>query len=200
MELEEMKNLWEGMSQRLNNQKTLTDQLVIEMTQLKYNSKTNFFRNKEFFGLAVAYTMNGIVIYSFESLDTWYLKTTGIVMIIILGILPLFSIDWVKGLRKIELTKSSYKEVLEQFYKTQKRIKQIESIGLIISPFLFVSSSVFFSKIIGNEDLFKLNMSWTLITSIVLIFIGTIYFIIISNKKKRKQLKFIEQLLKDLKH
>lgn len=200
MELEEMKNLWEDMSQKLDNQKILTDKLVIEMTLLKYDNKTNILKYKEFFGLVVAYIMIGIIIYSFQSLDTWYLKTSGIVMIIILGMLPLYSIDWVKRLKKIDLVKSSYKEILEQFYKTQKRIKQIESTGLIISPFLFVVSSVFFSKVMGNEDLFKLNMSWALITCIVLIFIGTIYFIIISNKKKRKQLQFIEQLLKELKH
>ena len=199
MDLDEMKNVWDDMTKKLDSHKILTDQLIIEMTQLKYDNKTNILKNKEFLGLALAYTMIGIVIYSFESLDTWYLKTSGIVMMIILCVLPLYSIDWVKRLKKINLAKSSYKETLEQFYKTQKRVKQIELIGLSISPLLFVASSMVCLKIMGNEDIFKLKISWALIICIILIFIGVVYFIIISNKKKRNQLQFIEQLLKDLK-
>lgn len=199
MELDEMKNLWTDMTQKLDNQKILNDQLIIEMTQLKYNDKTNVLKNKEFFGLTVAYTMIGIIIYFFESLNTWYLQTAGIVMIIILGILPVYSVDWVNRLKKLDLAKSTYKEILEQFYKAQKRVKHIEIIGLVISPILFVASSVVFLKIMGNEDVFTLKPSWGLMASMLLTFIGVIYFIITSNKKKRKQLQHIEQLLKELK-
>ena len=42
MELEEMKVLWQEMSQQVEKQKSLTDKLIIEMTQQKYAQKFEY--------------------------------------------------------------------------------------------------------------------------------------------------------------
>lgn len=112
-------------------------------------------------------------------------------------VMPLYTIAVIKRMKKIDLAKSSYKEVMEHFYSVKSRLKQAEKISLIASPFLFVSSMVILTKIFTNKDLFALTFQLPIMLLIVLSFIGAILFNIWAFKKRGEQLQSVKQLLEE---
>tara|TARA_R100000789_G_C2893108_1_gene118081 strand:+ start:305 stop:529 length:225 start_codon:yes stop_codon:yes gene_type:complete len=55
MELEEMKNLWEGMNDRIEKQERLTKNLIGNVTEEKYHSKLKKIRYSEIIGTIICY-------------------------------------------------------------------------------------------------------------------------------------------------
>ena len=85
MELEEMKNIWKNMEE---NQKIIPYKIT-RISQIEYNKKATIFRTGEIFGLLIAYTFAGFILYIFNGLDNWHLRLCGIILIIYLGCIKL---------------------------------------------------------------------------------------------------------------
>ncbi len=197
MELEEMKNLWDNMNQKALRQPGFVQHNISNMTQLKYNEKANLFKVGEIMGLLVAYTLAGIILYKFNILDTWYLSICGVILVMYLLVMPLYTITGIKRMKKINLAKSSYKEVMEHFYSVKNRLRQAEKISLMASPFLFIASMVVLTKMVLDIDFFTLPFQLPILLLIVLSFIGAILFNIWAFKKRGKQLQSVKQLLEE---
>jgi hypothetical protein len=206
MELEEMKSLWDDMNQKplkqkgfLHNNLSNMAQLnnINNMTQLKYNKQASIFKVAEIIGLLVAYTFAGIILYKFNILDKWYLSICGITLVMYLLVMPLYTITGTRRMKKIDLAKSSHKEVMEHFYSVKSRMKQAEKVSLIASPFLFVASTVILTKIFTDIDFFTLIFQLPIVLLMVLSFIGAILFNIWVFKKRGKQLQSVKQLLEE---
>lgn len=197
MELEEMKSVWVAMDQNPVNQTGFAHHNISNMTQLKYNKKANTFKVGEIMGLLVAYTFAGIILYQFNVLDKWYLRSCGIILVMYLLVMPLYTLHGIKRMKKIDLTRSSYKEVMEHFYSVKSRFKKAEKISLIASPFLFISSVVIFTKTFTDMDLFALPFQFRFVLLVFLSFVGAILFNIWAFKKREEQLQSVKQLLEE---
>jgi uncharacterized integral membrane protein len=196
MELEEMQSLWDDMNQKPVKQKG-SHLNISNMTQLKYNKKAYIFKVGEIMGLLVAYTFAGIILYKFNTLDKWYLIICGIILVMYLLVMPLYTIAGIIRMKKIDLAKSSYKEVMEHFYSVKSRLKQTEKISFIASPFIFVASMVILTKIFTDIDFFALTFQLPMMLLIVLSFTGAILFNIWAFKKRVEQLQSVKQLLEE---
>ena len=89
MELEEMQAAWSQMSQDLEKQKQLTDEIILKMTQQKYTSQWNKIFTAEKIGGIICYTALIALLFNFNKFDTLGLQISGILCIIILAILPI---------------------------------------------------------------------------------------------------------------
>ncbi len=173
MELQEMQGLWQEMSQKLDQQRQLTDTLIMEMTQQKYRSKFSKLYAFELLGGAICYIFAMAILLYFGRLDTWYLQASGILCILILAVLPIFSIKAIKTMQELNLADHSYKDTLQQFANRKKRFMQFQQLNLALTPIFMICTLPVATKILKNKDVFLIGTSqlWFIgIMSVLLFF------------------------------
>ncbi len=197
MELEKMKSLWDDMNEnnvKMNNPLNLNDK---DMSHLKYNEESKIFKTAEITGLIIAYIFAGIILYNFNLLDKWYLIICGIILVSYLLLMPLYTLAGIRRMKKVDLVKLNYKEVLEHFYSVKSRLKQAEKISLWASPLIFVSASAIITKIFLHIDLFTYQFKLPILILITLSFVGAFLFNIWVFQKRDSQLLSVKQLLEE---
>ena len=137
MELEEMQTAWATMSQELEKQQKLTNELILKMTQQRYHNHWNKIATPEKIGGVICYaTVIALIIY-FNKLDTIGLQISGGLCILILTILPIISLKTIRDLQHIDIGNNNYKETMEAFARSKKRFINFQKINIGIS-FLFM--------------------------------------------------------------
>ena len=88
MELEELQSAWTKMSDELDQQKKLTNKIILDMTKQKYQNKFTTITKYESLGALVCFAIALFVIFNFNKLDTWYLQACGAFTLLFLIVLP----------------------------------------------------------------------------------------------------------------
>ena len=122
MDLEEMKTMWEDMSKEMTQQKILTDNLVLSLTQEKYKNKFSKVELYESIGAVICFASAIWLIINFAKLDVWYLKVFATIAISLLIILPFITLKKIKGMKVLELQSLSYKETLINFQRRKREL------------------------------------------------------------------------------
>jgi len=174
MELEEMKTLWEEMSQKVEKQKLVTDQIIMDMTQQKYTSKFSKIFLYESLGSVICFGMAIYLLFNIEKLDTWYLMACGIFTLAFLFLLPLFTLWSLTRLKRLDVTAYSYKETLVRFERSKKWVLLLQRTGIYLSFILFLAVLPVMSKIFNNKDMFKMDMD-----ALPWIFTGVVFVLLI---------------------
>lgn len=191
MELEEMKNIWDSQFQIPD----LTLNRINKERHWELRKKMKNFQISEVIGFIVAYLLAAVILYHFSQLDTWYLKLCGVILLTYFLLMPLYTIAIIKRLGSPDLILSSYKEILEHFYTIQKKLNRVEQISFIISPLLYISSTILLTKIYVNLDVFNANPKvWIVIVSA---FILSTLFNMWSFRKRKTYFLSTMQLLED---
>ena len=121
MTLEEMQTVWSEMTEKINNQKRLTDKLIMEMTQEKFRNKISQISKYESAGAIVCFIMAILIIVNLNKLDTWYLLASGLFVTAYLIIIPLIVLKYIRDMKTIDLVNNTYKESLIEFTKRRKQ-------------------------------------------------------------------------------
>jgi len=174
MELEEMKTLWEEMSQKVEKQQLVTDQLIMDMTQQKYSNKFSKILLYESFGTVICFVMAIYILFNIEKLDTWYLMTCGIFTITFLFLLPLFTLRSLSRIKRLDVAAYSYKETLVRFERSKKSVLLLQRSGVYLSLIMFLAVLPVFNKIFNNKDMFTMDMD-----AFPRIFTGVVFVLII---------------------
>ena len=160
MELEEMKGLWNNMSEELERQKMLTDKMIVEMTKQKYRDKLSGISLPETVGTLVCFAMATYALFNFAKLDTWYLALCGIISISFCIVLPVLSLRSIDKLKQIDLTNISYKDSLIQYAKEKDRFVRIQKAGYYLG-FIFVLAVLpVAGKLMRDKDLLLDSKLW----------------------------------------
>ena len=154
MELEELQSAWVQMSEELNHQKKLTNQLILDMTKQKYQNKFSTITKYESIGAVVCFAVAFFVLLNFGKLDTWYLIVCGIFTLSFLIILPILVLSTLKKIKHIDILKGSYKENLSTYLKTKNRLLKLQQIGILVGFVGLVFIVPVTSKIISNKNVF----------------------------------------------
>ena len=158
MELEELKSAWTQMSDELNHQKKLTNQIILDMTKQKYQNKFTTITKYETLGAVVCFVVAFFVLLNFGKLDTWYLQVCGLLTLSFLIVLPVMVLTTLKRLKNIDILNGSYKENLKFYLKTKNRLLRLQKIGItigFIGLFFIVPVT---SKIISNKNVFLTSL------------------------------------------
>lgn len=177
MELEEMKTLWQEMSQQVEQQKKLTDALIMDMTQQKYTQKFSKITAYETIGAFICFITAILILVNFNKLDTWYLAACGIFTLSYLLTLPILVLRSLKTIRSINISSASYKESIVGFAKAKKQLLLIQKLGLYVNFILFLAIIPVASKLIGDKDIFMTGgslwkYSFIIIVAIAMIFVS----------------------------
>lgn len=171
MELEEMKTLWNEMSLEIEKQKSLTDKIIIDMTQKRYTNKFNTVLIYESIGAVVCFAIAFFLIANLGKLDTWYLLTFGIFTISFLLVLPILVLRSINRIKRLNITTNSYKETIVGFARAKKELLTTQRIGIYMSFILALVIMPVASKILNNKDFFVMEHSakfWFLLPVFIL--------------------------------
>jgi len=176
MKLEEMQNLWEEMSHKIDSQQQLTDKIIMEMTQQKFKNRFSKLSFIETIGAVICFAAAIFILVNMDVMSTWYLKTFSIISVGILLILPILSLGAINGMKKLDLSKSNYKDTLIEFAKRKKSMMLIQQVSVGISIILMWLVAPVFSMIMNGKDFFMQEHSPGLLIFYGATTIGVIFF------------------------
>ena len=170
MELEEMKGLWENMSEELERQKLLTDKMVVEMTRQKYRGKLSQISLPETVGTVICFAMAAYALFNFEKLDTWYLALCGIISVAFCIVLPVLSLRSIDRMKQINLEQNSYRETLIQYAKEKDRFVRVQKAGYYLGFVFSLAVLPVAGKLMRDKDLILDAKLWIWYIPLALIF------------------------------
>ncbi len=161
MDLDEMKNTWAQMSAEIENQKRLTDKIILKMAHQKSSRSIGKLKRFEMFGGPIMGTLLIIMISVamfnglFESLG---LKIFAVLSILIFLVSMYASWKFISKLGKVNLLENSIEDSQKYFQAVKSSVKNQKKMGL----FIMIPTIVFFApvvmKIFTGHDIF-LNFS-----------------------------------------
>ncbi|MEL6274643.1 MAG: hypothetical protein AAFU03_06065, partial [Bacteroidota bacterium] len=160
MELEEMQALWQETNKKLEAQKLLTDQLIIDMTQERYRNKFTTITNFEMAGSIICLLVGIAILIHLKQLDTWYLLACGLFSAIYFIALPFFVLRALYRLSNLNLAGGSSRETLIEFSKRKKAVLLTQQIGMLLNLVLLVVSLPVATKIMKGKDIFLGSNVW----------------------------------------
>jgi hypothetical protein len=196
MELEEMRNEWQEMSKKMERQQLLTDKLIVEMTQEKYNNKLKSISIPETVGAVICFLSALYILRYFSKLDTWYLVVCGIFSIVYLIILPLKSMSSIKKMQRINISNKSIAQNLIDFANSKKKFWLVQRVGFYLNFIFIITILPISGKLLSNKDLFLENKLWYFYIPILIVFM--LVFSRWGLKHYKKATESAENLLKEL--
>lgn len=159
MEIEEMKALWSEMSDQLEQQKKLTNEIIMNMTQERYARKFQTIFNLEAFFSVFSFILSFILLLNFHKLDTWYFLLCGIFTLAIMLLYPIFVLRRLYQLKRLNIIDYSYKETLIKFIKAKNQILKIQRVAAYFYLPLIPAMLLVVVKIMKNENFFAMEKS-----------------------------------------
>lgn len=195
MELDEMKNLWEGMSNRIEKQERLTKNLIGNVTEEKYNSKLKKIRYSEIIGAIICYLGAIYLIINFMKIDPLAEKIFAVISIGLLITLPIISLRSLNSMQKVKISSKTYLETLNDFGKQKIRFQKFQKLNVSLGLFLILVAIPVLSAIKG-VDLSETKHFWILTFPISIIaFFGFAFWVL---KSYNKSLEATEKLLSEI--
>jgi len=198
MELEELQSAWTKMSDELDQQKKLTNKIILDMTKQKYQNKFTTITKYESLGALVCFAIALFVIFNFNKLDTWYLQACGAFTLLFLIVLPVSVLSTLKKIKNIDILKGSYKENLKVYVHTKNRLLRLQQIGIVvgfIGLFFIVPVT---SKIISNKNIFLNSLKTEQIITLTITLVAMAFFCNWAYKGYKKITQSAQELLQDL--
>lgn len=175
MEIEEMQTLWSEMSRQLEEQKKLTNEIIMNMTQERYSRKFQRLFTYEAIGAIICFVLVITVLPYFNKLDTWYFMLCGIYTVLVFTLVPVLVLRALNKLRRLNISAYNYKETLITFVKRKNNILQIQKIAVLFYIPLMLTTPVTGVKILKNLNFLTMEKSITLYIAIVIHFLFTAY-------------------------
>ncbi len=164
MELDELKNTWTSLNERLQKQETLKETIIKEMLQSKSGESLSKLINYTYFGIIVG--LLAIIMLAYRLTITYFgaFKTTLFVgAIVFLALFAVIGILNVIHLHKIDITKSVCQNInLVQTYKIRIKKQVISSYVFVV---LFITAAIVACIISPNMELWR----WVVIGIFVII-------------------------------
>lgn len=156
MELEELEDIWGNMSEKLDQKIILSDELADNVKTKKFRQQRQIFWKSQIGGFILAYILLFVVILYFNSLQTWIEKTAALIWAVYLALMPLYTLWSVRGLKDIDIFKSTYQYNLYLFLKSKKRVIQAQTFSLLFNPVLFFTAVIVIAKLFLNVNAYVL--------------------------------------------
>lgn len=159
MELEEMQATWSQMSDQLENQKKLTNKLIMEMTKERYKNKIGILSKYEGLGAVICFIAAILLISRFYELNTWYLIASGIFTVCYLIVLPVIVLRSISSMKSIDLINNTYKETLIAYTIKKRQFLLTQKVGIYLNFILLVVSLPVMVKVFKGKDIFITNIN-----------------------------------------
>ena len=191
-----MKSQWVDMSHKVDQQKILTDQLIIDLTKERFDTKMRAISIPESITALMCFAAVLYIISNFNLLDVWYLQLSGVFAIIACLVLPVLSLKSIQKMKSVHISKSTFKETVEAYAKGKSKFMQIQKISFYTSFLVLVALVIVFGKIIKDIDVFTMTekLNWLVPSGIGVLFIFSQWVL----KKYKKATESANTILQEL--
>jgi len=176
MDLEQIEATWLQLSGELEQQKRLTKQIILQMTQERYSNKFKTISFYETIGAVICFLAGLYILVNIGKLDTWYLKACGIFTLSFLFVMPIMVLRALSRIKGMDILKYSFKDTLVRYEKEKKNLLMLQQLGIYASFILMFTTAAVFSKILSNEDFFKVERDGWVYGAIIIAVIFIIFF------------------------
>jgi len=198
MDIEELQSAWTQMSNELNHQKKLTNQIILDMTKQKYQNKFTTITKYETLGAIICFAIAFFVLINFKKLDTWYLQVCGILSLSFLIVLPAIVLTTLKRIKNIDILNGSYKDNLKLYLKTKNRLLRLQQIGIAVGFIGLVFIVPVTSKIISNKNVFLTSLKTEQYIIFAITIVAMVFFCKWAYNGYLKVTRSAQELLQDL--
>jgi hypothetical protein len=196
MELDELKNTWDNATNPAEQQQHLTPKMIEHMTQKKYHSKIKKIAYPEIIGVMICLISALFIGINFNKLDTAFLQVAGIMSILLLVTLSIFSLLSLRQLNIPEDVNRPYAATLKIFATQKLQFFKLQKMNAILSYLLLVSILILMSKFYNGRAISEIKYFWIYSFSF-----GYLFLLFYSKwvaKYYKKTLQQTEELLQDL--
>ncbi|MCB0634363.1 MAG: hypothetical protein R2824_18980 [Saprospiraceae bacterium] len=189
-EFDQLKAIWSEMSNKLDQQKKLTDQLILQMAHEKSSSRLHRIITMESVGVIAVVIFLFILLSRFHYLSNWLQIGGGILSILTFLISLIIGIRIIVQARKIDLIRNSYQQNINYFYNLKKTLRFYKRLSIVLNILLpfFLIPVVF--KLFLNKDLLTDPASFgNALLSFALIIPLALYLIIRFYRRQISQVK-----------
>ena len=172
MELDEMKATWEALSNRLQKQEVLTNQVIEKMTTDNYRSKVNRIAYSEYIGTIICYIGAAYLITNFPKITGITIQILCITAVLLLFTLPVISLKSVKGLKNLNISTAGYAEILREYMLNKVRFQRLQKWNVVLALLLLLTFLPVITAIMGKDITTAPNF-WTLILPIGILLFST---------------------------
>lgn len=171
MNVEDLQSTWAEMGQELEKQKKLTHEIIIQMTQIRYQSRLQKIANYEGIGAVICFVIALVILFNFSKLDTWYLQLCGLITLIFLLVLPVLVLRSIQSMKRIDISQGRYVDNLMAFNKARNQFLFIQRLGIGLGFGLIITILPVASKILNNRDLFLESRVWLWYVPLMVVFL-----------------------------
>lgn len=193
-----MQAAWSQMSNQLEEQKKLTNEIILKMTQQHYRNQWNKIAISEKIGTVICYGAAIALLFNFSKLDSLPLQISGVFVLLVLFILPIISLRTVRAMKQIDLIGNTYKQTMEAYVKNKRNFINFQKFNVGLSFIFMFAIMPVFSKLFNGKDFFEtfnLKMLYAIPFSI-LFYILTIKYVMRYYKGVIKQSEAIMEEIK----
>ena len=168
--------MWSEMSDQLEKQKKLTNEIILNMTQERYSSKFRKTMNIEGIGAVICYLGAILLLVNFGKLDTWYLVVCGVITLGFMLILPTLTLRSLSQIKNLNITRGTYKDTIVRFQRVKKNLLMLQQFGVFGGFMVFFTALAVSSKIISDEDIFLKQLDLGVYILMGVVFVMLIFF------------------------
>ncbi|WP_151673036.1 hypothetical protein [Patiriisocius marinus] len=198
MDLDEIKNQWSELSQRVDTLELINKSQVMEITKEKYKSKFSCVQRYEGAGAIVCFIMAIVILLNFHKFDIWYEYVGGGVLLFLLIAMPLFVLTTLQRTKGVIDYNKGVGEIAKAFAKEKKQLILVQKLSIPFTVIAFVTALPVFSGVFDNGDFFE-RMDAYLLGTISVTLVLVIAVSILGYKKYTRIIARAEVLIDEIK-
>lgn len=196
MELDDLKKDWESAIDQTTKHNNLSSIMISKMTKAKYQTKIKKIKYPELIGGIVCIIGFSFIVLNFYKLDTTFLKSIGLLAVLLLLILPILSFLSLKQFNSTNNFNKPYLQILKQFANQKLQFFKYQKVNAFLSYLLLVMVIILLPKFFYDKDLELNKYFWIISFTIGYIFL--LFFSKWVNKFYSNSLDQAEDLLKEI--
>ena len=196
MELNDLKNSWESATNQTQKQNILTSKMITQMTQNKFQSKIRKIKYPELAGAIICFLGVSFVIFNFNKLDTSFLRSIGVLTILLSIIMPALSYLSLTAFHSPDNFDRPHIDIIKNFANQKLRFLKYQKVNAFLSYLLLVSIIILLPKLFYSKDVTFNKSFWLFAFPIGYIFL--IFFSKWVRKSYSDSLKQAGELLEEV--
>lgn len=155
MDLDEIKAIWSEMSDQLEQQKKLTNEIILKMTQERYSNKFQKITIFESMGAIVCFIAAFFISINFDKLDTWYLVVCGVITLVFMLVLPMLVLRSLYQIKNLNITEATFRDTIVNYERIRRNLLMQQQFSIYGGFVIFFTTLAIFSRIFSGEDIFQ---------------------------------------------
>lgn len=196
MELDDLKNTWNNMNDRVTEQQNIHLKNFDKMSQNKFHSSLKKIILPEILGSIVCIVCAVYIVYNFDKLDTITFQIVGVTAVLLLLILPVLSLMSIQQIYKVGDASRTYAETLKEFTVQKIKFCKLQKLNLTLSYLLLVMVILLSARLFGRNEITDSKYFWIFSMSFGYIFL--VFFAKWVGKQYNNTIRETEDLLKEL--